>query len=263
MTRIAWLLIPLLAGAWDPVQSKNRAVEQGNQKYSSGDFAGAEQHYREAREKLPGEAGVHFDLGAALHRKALALPEGPERQAGLEAAEKELRLATDASDPRLRSRAHYNLGNTLVERKKVPDAIQEYRKALKLDARNEDARHNLELALRMKPPEPPPQSSPQPKDQQKPQDEKDQQDQKDQQQPQPQPQQGEQQKPPEPQPQQQPENQKDEEKQVGAGQDKRDLSADDIDRKLAELEKRSKDLQVKKAAERSQERRRGKPVKDW
>lgn len=262
MRKSLWVLVLLLAGAWDPVQSKNRAVEQGNQKYATGDFAGAEQHYREAREKLPGEAGVHFDLGAALHRKALALPEGPERQAGLDAAEKELRLATDASDPRLRSRAHYNLGNTLVERKKVPDAIQEYRKALKLDARNEDARHNLELALRMKPPEPPPQSSPQPKDQQKREDQKDQQ----QQQP-PQPQQGEQQKPPEPQPQdtppQQPENDKDQQKQAGAGQEKRDLSEDDVERKLAELEKRSKDLQVKKAAERSQERRRGKPVKDW
>jgi tetratricopeptide (TPR) repeat protein len=257
MNKVVWIALPLVLGAWDPIQSKNRAVEEGNQKYAAGDYAAAERHYLDARQKLPGVAGVHFDLGAALHRQALALPEGPERQAKLDAAEKELRLATDAGDVRLRSRAHYNLGNNLVERKKLPEAIQEYRKALKLDPRNEDARHNLELALRMKPPEPPPQSSPRPQDQQKPEDQP-------QQEPQQAPQQAGNEPPP---PEQQPEPkdpgaEKQEQKPAGA-EGERKLTDDDVERKLAELEKRSKDLQVKKAAERSQERRRGKPVKDW
>ena len=76
MKRVVWLALPLVLGAWDPIQSKNRAVEAGNQKYAAGDFAAAEKHYLEARQRLPGEAGVHFDLGAALHRQALPVENG-------------------------------------------------------------------------------------------------------------------------------------------------------------------------------------------
>jgi len=95
-----------------------REVEDGNQRYQAGDYAEAEKRYREAEKRLPGMAGVHFDLGAALHRQAQAAPEGPQRDALFDSAEKELRMALDAGDAKLRSSAHYNLGNTLYERGK-------------------------------------------------------------------------------------------------------------------------------------------------
>ena len=260
MRKLSWIALLLLCGAWDPVTRKVREVEDGNQRYQAGDYAEAEKRYREAEKRLPGMAGVHFDLGAALHRQAQAAPEGPQRDALFDSAEKELRLALDAGDARLRSSAHYNLGNTLYERGKFPDAIGEYKKSLRLDPARDDARHNLELALRMiqqPPPQPQPQPQPKPNDEQKPQDP---------QQGQPPPQQGEQQKPDEPKPQPQPgeeEKPQQAEQPQGAEAKPKDLSEEDIERKLKELERRSKDLQVQKAAERSQERRRGKPAKDW
>jgi tetratricopeptide (TPR) repeat protein len=254
----AWIAVLLLCAAWDPVTRKVREVEEGNRRYQAGEFSEAEKRYREAERRLPGAAGVHFDLGAALHRQAQEAPPGPQRDALFDAAEKELRLALDAGDAKLRASAHYNLGNTLYERGKFPEAIGEYKKSLRLDPAREDARHNLELALRMmKQPPPQPQPQPQPQDQQKPAD-----------QPQPQqtpPQPGDQQQPDEEKPQPQPgEDQQQEKEQPRASESEpRDLTDEDIERKLRELERRSKDLQVQRAAERSQERRRGKPAKDW
>ena len=259
MSRAGWLVLLLLCAAWDPITRKAREVEDGNRLYQQGQFAEAEKRYREAQRRLPDQPGVHFDLGAALHRQALEAEPGPEREALLEAAEKALRLALDAPDAKLRSSAHYNLGNTLVERGKLPDAVGEYKKSLRLDPAREDARHNLELALRrMKepPPQPQPQSSPQ--DEPKPQPPDDQQ-------AQPPPQPGDQPEPEDDKPRPQPGQDEPREQQQPRASETtpRDLSEEDIERKLRELERRSKDLQVQKAAERSQERRRGKPVKDW
>lgn len=254
MRRWGWIVVALAAGAWDPVTRKAQEVETGNQSYAAGDYQTAEKKYREAEKRLPGEPALHFDLGAALHRQALALPPGKEREQRLEEAEKALRLSLDAPDARLRSRSHYNLGNTLFERGRYGEAVEEYKKSLKLDAASEDARYNLELALRLQK-QPPPQQQPQPRPDQKPE-----------QQPEPQPPQPPQQpeqKPPEGKPEQSQEQQP----KASEGEEKqpqpRDLSEADIERKLRELERRSKDLQVQKAAERAGEQRQGKQVKDW
>jgi Ca-activated chloride channel homolog len=258
MKKLGWIVLLLVAGAWDPVNRKAGDVEEGNRKYSAGDFVEAEKRYRAAEKRLPKEPALHYDLGAALHRQAQAMPPGPERDQRFEDAEKALRLSLDASDAKLRSKAHYNLGNTLFERSRFADAVEEYKKSLKLDPASEDARYNLELALRLKN-EPPPQQQPQPQDQ------KQDQEQKQDQQPQPQPQdqkqdEQKQDQPPQPQPQDQKQGDPEENK---AAAEPRDLTDEDVERKLKELERRSKDLQVKKAAERAQEKRRGKTVKDW
>jgi len=259
MRRFLWLPVVLLCGAWDPVTAKNPDVEEGNRKLAAGQVPEALAHYREAEKTRAGDPALHFDLGAALHQQAIAMPPGQEREGTFDASEKELRLALDSSDPRLRAGAHYNLGNTLFERQKYREAIDEYKKSLKLDPTGEDARHNLELALRLKqepPPQPQPQPKPSPQQRPQPQPQPDQEGQK----PQEDPADSPQQKPsPSPPPPQNPEaSQGDQGKGTPT-----DLSAEDLERKLDALEKASKDRVAGKVRERSEERRRGKPVKDW
>jgi tetratricopeptide (TPR) repeat protein len=289
MRRFA-LLAFLLCGAWDPVTRPQPDVAAGNKGLAAGKLPEAEGHYKKALEALPGHAGVLFDLGAAHYAEAQALPKGADRVKLLDAAEKEFRLAGDAPDTKLRSSAHYNLGNALFQQDKFKEAVEEYKKSLKLDPSREDARKNLELALVRIPPPPPPQpqpqkgqddkQKPQPQDQQQQQqqagskdqqqqdqkdpqqqqqDPKDQKDPQQQQQPQPQDQQ---QKPQDQ--QQQDQQQQQQQQQAGAEpRPTKEAGDEDLERKLDALERRSGDLQISKARERARQRQRGKVVKDW
>ncbi len=292
MRRCGWLVF-LLLGAWDPVTRKQADVAKANEQMKAGKPAEAEKLYQKALGELPSNPGVLYDLGAAHYAAAQAMPAGPERQKLLETAAQELRLAGDAPDTGLRASAHYNLGNTLYAGQKYKDAIEEYKKALRLEPAREDARHNLELALAKLPPpnpqQPPPQQqqgsqddqkkpesgqSPQPspsssddKKDQKPDEQQGQQDKKDQQQKsqadaqkdKDQAQNGQEKKGQEPKPNDKTDDQK--EKQASAGAEQ--AGDKDMDRKLDLLEDRSKDLQVQKAQERARERKRSGPVKDW
>jgi tetratricopeptide (TPR) repeat protein len=291
MKKLVWLLVPLVLGAWDPITRKQADVAQGNERLRAGKPDEAEAHYRKALGALPGAPAVLYDLGAAQVQRAQKLPKGEERAKLLESAEKSLREAGDAPDIGLRASAHYNLGNALFVDEKWKDAIEEYKKALRLEPRRDDARRNLELALARIPPPPPPQQQQQgskddqqkpqggqspeqtpeasndPKDQ-KPQDQPGQSPQKEQQpepsakEPEPkagqsQPQDGQAQKGQEPRPEKADANPQD---SASAGEKAGDR---DMDQKLNLLEDSSRNLQVQKAQQRARERRRGQPVKDW
>jgi outer membrane biosynthesis protein TonB len=288
--RAALLAIVLVVcGAWDFARRKNPDVERGNAHYKAGEWDEAIAAYRKALERLPDEPGAHYDLGAALYQKGVSA-KGKDRDALLEQAEHEFRLGTDTSDPRLKSDAHHNLGNTLSARGRDDEAITEYKKALKIDPHNEAARRNLELLLRKKkeqqkqdqqtqdqqndqqqPPQapqdqqPPQQSQDQqpPQDRQPPQDQNDQQPQPPQDQPsdQPQPQQPQQ---PQPQPQQpQPQQPQQDPSHARPDRAREGERGDEAGWKLDALERRSKDLQIQKQRQRANERRRGRQVKDW
>jgi tetratricopeptide (TPR) repeat protein len=250
----AWWLVVLVCGAWDPVTRPQRDVADGNQQLQAGKLSEAEAHYQKALEALPGQPGILFDLGTAHYAQAQALPKGPERTKLLDAAEKELRLAGDAPDTQLRASAHYNLGNALFQEDKFKEAVEEYKKSLKLEPTREDARKNLELALVRIPPPPPPQGGggdkqkpPEDQQQQQQQQSQGQGQQQQEQKPQPQPTPEDQQKPPEPQ-----QGEKEQPKP----------SDDDAERKLDALERGSCDLQNDKARQRAKQRRL-RPGKDW
>jgi tetratricopeptide (TPR) repeat protein len=323
----AWLLILLAGGGWDLSYRKNPEVVAGNEAFAAGNWDEAISHYQAAADALPDEPGVHFDLGAALLSKGEAAPAGKDRDEVLATASRELNMATDAPDARLRAGAHYNLGNLSYTKQDFGKAIDEYKRALKLDPKDENARHNLEMALREVEQKQQQQQQQQgdKKDQKDPKDQKDQQqqqqqqakqdqDKKDQQQ---QDQQDQQQKdqaqvnaqrdqqdadkdkkdqqdsqanqndPDMKDPkqgqgqqdqdkkdqkdQQQAQNgdqkdqkdQKDQQQQANAGKQQNDQRADDGDRKLDALERRSKDLQVAQHKAHADTRRHERPVKDW
>ena len=93
-------------------------------------------HYDKAVAKLPAEAGVHFDRGAALY--ALSRFD--------EAAQEFLR-ATDGQDAALKAEAFRGLGNAHFKKEKFKDAVEAYKRALALRPDDQAAKRNLELAL--------------------------------------------------------------------------------------------------------------------
>ena len=123
--------------AFDPLQSRNREVEQGNAAMQAGKAEDALKHYDKAVEKLPGDPAAHFDRGNALY--ALSRFD--------EAAQEFLR-ATEAKDGTLKASAFYNLGNAFFKKEKFKEAVEAYKRSLVLDPRDQRAKWNLEIALR-------------------------------------------------------------------------------------------------------------------
>ena len=132
-----WLvgLAPLLAGA-GLFHTRNGDVEKGNAAMAAGKAEDALAHYDKAVAKLPAEAGVHFDRGAALY----ALSRFDE-------AGQEFLRATDSADVALKAEAFRGLGNAHFKKDKFKDAIEAYKRALALRPDDQAAKRNLELAL--------------------------------------------------------------------------------------------------------------------
>jgi tetratricopeptide (TPR) repeat protein len=127
--------------ALGPLQRNHPAVERGLQAYEGGRYDEALRAFDEAKKELPSSAAVDFNRGNALYKLGRK-DEAKDVYAKVS--------ETERSD--LKEKDYYNLGNAWAELRDAKQAIQAYRKALTLNPRDEDARHNLEVVLRNLPP---------------------------------------------------------------------------------------------------------------
>jgi hypothetical protein len=129
-----------------PFEKNHPLVDEGQRDYDHGDYDQALEKFDRAAKDLPGNATVEFNRGVTLHKL-------DKQEDALSTLNHALDLDTKGE---LKERIHYNLGNVYAAMNKKKEAIAEYRKALKLDPRDEEARHNLEVLLRdIKPPQAP------------------------------------------------------------------------------------------------------------
>jgi tetratricopeptide (TPR) repeat protein len=134
--RALLVLAPLLVG-FDPMHKRNGDAEQGNAQMKAGNAEEALKHYDKAVATLPADAAAHFDRGTALY----ALSRFDE-------AGQEFLRATEAKDSALKAQAFYNLGNAFFKKEKFKEAVEAYKRTLALDAHDQRAKWNLEIALR-------------------------------------------------------------------------------------------------------------------
>lgn len=136
------------AAAWSPWE-----VWLGNRAYGNGDYAEAAERYRKALEEAPEDAAARLNLGDALYQ-----------QGKYAEAAAELTKAAESPSPSLRARASYELGNARFQQEDWAGAVEAYKTALRWNEDDEDARHNLQVALdKLKNPQgkPPEQKPPQ------------------------------------------------------------------------------------------------------
>ncbi|MGH7506158.1 MAG: tetratricopeptide repeat protein, partial [Longimicrobiales bacterium] len=123
-------------------------VERGNRLYREGRYAEAVEAYRAAMRDGEESPELQYNLGTALLRIG--------RYAE---AEQHLQAALEAVDPDLRHRSLYNLGNRYLEAARAQSdpaaqgrmleaAVEAYKRSLRLEPEDTDAKWNLEMALR-------------------------------------------------------------------------------------------------------------------
>jgi Ca-activated chloride channel homolog len=120
-------------------QADRRFIRKGNGEYNGGNYQQAEVEYRKALEKDSLSFRAINNLGNALYRQK-QYDAAAARYAGL--AEKE-------HDKQKLSHYYYNLGNTLFESRKYQESADAYKNALRNNPADIDAKHNLQLALKM------------------------------------------------------------------------------------------------------------------
>lgn len=136
---MAGLLMAGMVSGSQPLwsQAGREKVLEGNRNYSEGDYDKALELYREALEENPKSPAIRFNLGDAQFKKE-----------EMEDAADSFSQALQSEDPGIKSRAQYNLGNSLYRQGKLQESLSAYREALKLAPGDRDAKHNLEFVLK-------------------------------------------------------------------------------------------------------------------
>lgn len=140
-TSIIFMLIScftasLLSGQHSVIYSQ--LLRNGNTAYSKGQFIQAEIQYRKALDMFPGSPDASFNLGNALFKQGRYDQAINMFEAGIESE----------SSTELKARALYNLGTAHLAREDYPAAVEALKNSLRLAPQQEDARHNLGLAVK-------------------------------------------------------------------------------------------------------------------
>lgn len=132
----------LLVLAMGPLEKNHPLIDEGMEAYERGAYEEALQKFSDAEKDFSFNPIVELNKGVTLHK----LGRNDEALKALNNA-----LALDKNGE-LAEKIHYNLGNVHAAMSNKKDAIAEYRRALRLDPKDMQARHNLEVLLRDLPP---------------------------------------------------------------------------------------------------------------
>lgn len=119
-------------------QNAKSAIINGNKAYKENNFTIAEKEYRDALKGSQKNEIADYNLGNALYRNNNAE----------EAAKSYDNAIQNTSDNNIKQHAFYNKGVAFQKAKKLPECIISYKNALLLNPNDEDARQNLERALK-------------------------------------------------------------------------------------------------------------------
>jgi tetratricopeptide (TPR) repeat protein len=231
------------------------AIDKGNRRYHSGEHKQALDEYLKAGRIDSTSAVPHFNAGDALYRLE-DYSEGAKR----------FLQAAGSSEDSIASMSYYNLGNAMFRAGDIESAVEAYKRALLIEPDDEDAKYNLELAMKLL------EQQSQQKDDQPQQDngeqDKAQQDQQNKQRPEDQEQQEQQERDQQSQQndqgedqQEQPPPQSGDEQQADAQPQPKEISPEELERIMAAIEASDRSTQEQLLKQKS--RRRRVQGKDW
>jgi len=135
MKQLIIIVLFLLQGSWLFAQQEKSLVHKGNELYQQKKYTEAEANYRKSMEKRKNVEG-NFNLGDALFKQ----------KKFTEAGEQFNQLAGASSNKNIAAKAYHNLGNSLLENKKLEESIDAYKKSLINNPKDDETRYNLAYA---------------------------------------------------------------------------------------------------------------------
>lgn len=136
LTLMLLILAALLPPLWAPGPEANR---KGNEAWKKGKYDQAAGEFARALEAMPAERKLTFNRGTAL----LGEKKGDEALSALISATADSRREVQAP-------AYYNAGNALFDGQKLDEALDAWKRAIRTDPNDENAKFNYELAKRKK-----------------------------------------------------------------------------------------------------------------
>ncbi len=119
-------------------QNVKNEIIKGNEAYKKNNYDAAENSYRDALKIADNNSTASYNLGNTLFRKNNTD----------EAVESFDNTIKNSSDNVTKEKAYYNKGVAYQKAKKLPECINAYENALMLNPNDEDARQNLQRALK-------------------------------------------------------------------------------------------------------------------
>lgn len=159
---LLYLMIFIFASGKYYSQHTNQFVYEGNKAFKKNDMQTAINKYNEALKIKPNNKKALYNLGNALYKEALTLKysnaaainiSNKDSIAGLmlqRAAELYQSSSQLYQNKDTLQKIYHNLGNAYLFQKKYTEAIDAYKKSLKLNPNDEDTRYNLAFALKHK-----------------------------------------------------------------------------------------------------------------
>ncbi len=141
-------------------QEEKKVLRKGNDAYFSGKNMEAANDYRKSLKEKETYHKANFNLGDALYKTAMDIKAGkiktpnpkmtPDSAANLvldEAANQFEVVAKSVPNADTIQKAWHNYGNARLMQKNYEEAINAYKKSLKINPKDEDTRYNLAYAL--------------------------------------------------------------------------------------------------------------------
>lgn len=128
----ALLILTLIAGA----QTDKKYIRKGNKEFEKNNFRESEISYRKALNQNAKLPDAVFNVGDALYKQNKYEDAGKQFIENINMSE----------DKNKKSAGLYNLGNALLNAKKLQESIDAYKGSLKLNPNNKEAKYNLAYA---------------------------------------------------------------------------------------------------------------------
>jgi tetratricopeptide (TPR) repeat protein len=132
------MVIFLFAANASLAQNAKNEIIKGNEAYKKNNYDAAENSYRNALKIADNNTTASYNLGNTLYRK-------DNTDEAVESFDNTIKNTTDNVT---KENAYYNKGVAYQKAKKLPECINAYENALMLNPKDEDARQNLQRALK-------------------------------------------------------------------------------------------------------------------
>lgn len=136
MKQLIIMVYMVLLGTAAFAQQEKKYIHKGNELYKQGKYTEAEASYRSSVEKAKSSIAGNFNLGDALYKQ----------KKFDNAAQKFTEIAGSSENKQVKAQAYHNLGNSLLEAKKLEESIAAYKKSLLNNPKDDQTRYNLAYA---------------------------------------------------------------------------------------------------------------------